>query len=141
MSIKPTKEQIRQLRADNAKYSSYFQEIPFNEWPYGSPPSLTQVWRNRNFLVQVHKEANSLGVSHRVTICRTEVDGNQWKDGISWEEIQTIKDAIGFADHDAVEVYPMRRDIINVANMRHLWIMPTPLLFAWRKQEKEHGQP
>jgi hypothetical protein len=33
---------------------------------------------------------------------------------------------------DAVEVYPPAGDVVNVANMRHLWVLRDRLPFAWR---------
>jgi hypothetical protein len=45
-----------------------------------------------------------------------------------------IKNAVGYQDRDAVEVYPSQTDVVNVSNMRHLWILPEKLDFAWRRQ-------
>ena len=140
MSLNTTKQQRHALREANKHYSSTLEPIPFDRWPTPTPYGLKNVYRSNRYLVQVYMEFRH-GVDYRVTISRTDIDGGRWKDGISWEELQGIKDSIGFADHDAVEVFPVRRDVVNVANMRHLWIMSSPLLFAWRKQEKEHGQP
>ena len=44
------------------------------------------------------------------------------KDGISWDELQRIKNACGFEDRDAVEAYPRQRDVINTGNIRHLYV-------------------
>lgn len=52
----------------------------------------------------------------------------------SWEELQRIKTECGFGEVDAVEVYPQDRDVVNTANIRHLYLMPTPLSFAMRHQ-------
>lgn len=88
------------------------------------------VWRNNRFLVQAFDD----GVGAlRLSICRSELDdkGN-WRDGLTWDELQQIKNAVGFSDFDAVEVYPAEADVVNVANMRHLWVMTEQLKFAWR---------
>ena len=47
-------------------------------------------------------------------------------------KLQEIKNTIGYKDKFAVEVYPAENDIVNVANMRHLWVLPKPLGFEWR---------
>jgi hypothetical protein len=47
--------------------------------------------------------------------------------------LQDIRNAVGFSERDAVEVFPAKNDTVNVANLRHLWIMPEPLAFAWRR--------
>jgi len=60
-------------------------------------------------------------------------DSGGWSDGITWDEMQAIKDGCGFADHDAVEAHPKRSDITNLANMRHLWVVPPKYAqFFWR---------
>lgn len=35
------------------------------------------------------------------------------------------------ANRMAVEIYPEQQNQINVANMRHLWVLPARLDFAW----------
>lgn len=95
----------------------------------GSP---FRVLRSREFLAQIYNENGHV----RISVCRTELDSEgYWKDGISWEELQRIKNECGFADQCAVEVYPPESDVVNVANMRHLWILPEPPAFAWRAKE------
>jgi len=37
-------------------------------------------------------------------------------------------------DADAIEIFPADMDVVNVANMRHLWVMAEPVEFAWRKK-------
>jgi hypothetical protein len=36
-----------------------------------------------------------------------------------------------------VEIYPRDRDIVNIANMRHLWVMAEPLALGWFAAEGE----
>ncbi|HID9686324.1 TPA: DUF7694 domain-containing protein [Citrobacter amalonaticus] len=70
----------------------------------------------------------------RLTVNTTSIaSSGRWKDGISWDALQEIKSAVGYGDRDAVEIYPRDSDVVNVANMRHLWITPEPISFAWRK--------
>ncbi len=56
-----------------------------------------------------------------------------WAANITWEELQAIKNRIGYADKTAVEIFPAEKDTVNVANMRHLWILPESLTFGWKK--------
>lgn len=44
--------------------------------------------------------------------------------------------AAGYGDRDAVEAYPKNSDVVNVANIRHLWILPNhaDLPVFWRKK-------
>ena len=124
--MKPSKDQLRALRADNRKFGSDFVSIPREQWvphPTDHTEKFRQtVWRNRFYLVQHFVESDGM---IRLTINRSDVDRNgEWKDGITWEELQDIKAKVGFADHAAVEVFPPASHCVNVAAMRHLWIVP-----------------
>ena len=96
----------------------------------GQPHGLRQVWRSRYFIAQVFEEPGGVW---RISVSRAMIgDDGRWLDGITWEELQTIKGQVGFADRMAVEIFPPARDVVNVANMRHLWVLAEPLGFAWR---------
>ncbi|WP_438839413.1 DUF7694 domain-containing protein [Helicobacter pylori] len=43
--------------------------------------------------------------------------------------MQRLKNEAGYGEF---EVYPRKGDVINVANMRHLFVMAGSLEFAWR---------
>lgn len=127
-----TREQRRQLMRDNAKQPETLTRVPEWEWP---PCELrnrpTDVWRSRHYLVQ---EYSLTGGVTRLSIARTMMQANgRWVDGLSWDELQDIKRQVGFGDSFAVEVFPKDKDVVNVANMRHLWILPQPLEFAWSR--------
>lgn len=47
-------------------------------------------------------------------------------DGIPWDDLQVMKRLAGYGDDYAIEVYPADRDIVNDANIRHLWVLPYP---------------
>lgn len=130
------KERRHKLRELNKEFGEDFVEIPRDTWPElertiaGSP---IEAHRNKHFLVQIYQEDGC----KRMTVCRTSIgpDG-RWKDGITWDTLQEIKRHMGFGDKDAIEVYPNDVDVINVANMRHLFIMPGPIKCAWRANRK-----
>lgn len=94
-----------------------------------NPP--TRVWRSRGFMVQ---QFERLGQPVRLTIQRTTLraDG-EWMDEITWDDLQRIKREIGYGDRFAVEAYPEDRDVVNIANLRHLWLMSETPAWAWRK--------
>ena len=96
-----------------------FKSIPESEWPEGNrPDNLVKVLLNQNFMVQQYREKNSI----RLSICRVKAKHGKWIDKITWDELQHIKRMIGFGNKYAIEVYPPDENIVNVANMRHLWI-------------------
>jgi len=130
VSIATTREQRRQLERANAKWPAALKEIPRSEWPNQDGPQL-RVLRSREFLVQEFQEEGMALV--RLSVNITAMDGTRWKDGIPWEDLQRLKAEAGYPMHDAVEVYPRATDVVNVANMRHIWILRELLPFAWRK--------
>lgn len=48
----------------------------------------------------------------------------------TWHEMQRIKDEIAGANATAVEVYPPRAEIVDGADMYHLWVLPGRLPFS-----------
>lgn len=122
----------RLMSKANKKWPSHLVLVPRNQWPSEPPPLMFEVWRSSLYLVQLHYAPES---HLRVSVCRTVLtpDGYSWQDGISWDELQSIKRQVGLGDRDAFEVYPADRDVVNVANMRHLWVPPEPLAVTWRE--------
>lgn len=118
------------IHRQSAEYGAVFVEVPRARWPRDLKAVPEKMYRNRRFLVQIFAPARG---ARRLTVCRTEItrDGN-YRDGITWDELQEIKSQMGFGECDAVEVYPPDRDVANVANMRHLWVLDHKLSFVWR---------
>ena len=92
-------------------------------------------FRNRYYLAAIFLDECERETFCRLTVNRTEVlpDGN-WKDGITWDELMDVKRGIGMGDQWMTEIYPPDEEIVNVANMRHLFIVPQPA-FAWVKEK------
>lgn len=57
-------------------------------------------------------------------------------DGVSWDALQWVKGAVGYADCEAVELYPPDDRIVNVANMRHLWVLAPGQLMPFGLDER-----
>lgn len=95
-------------------------------------PTPNRVWLGGEYLVQIY---DAPGGYARLTVSSTKRVGRSWADGIPWDDLQAIKSACGFGSRDAAELYPPTREVVNVANMRHLWLLPEGerLPFGWRK--------
>lgn len=135
MSIVTTRAQRRELERQNAKMPLQLREVPRAEWPLESQRGpISRVWRSRDFLVQEYAEREPVLV--RLSVLRTTLDpkAGRWVDGITWDELQRLKAECGYGSHDALELYPPDRDVVNVANLRHLWVMREPVPFAWRRE-------
>lgn len=102
--------------------------LPRDRWP--DIPTFNrhlpqQVYVSGEFAVQIY-------AAESPAECRLCVYRHDKRDGITWDALQSIKNELGFADRDAVEIYPAAEDLVNVANMRHLWVMAERVSFAWR---------
>jgi len=119
-----TRNQRRLLKKTNMKRSHKLLPVPESMWPNDGVKNRTDVWLSRDFLVQAFKETTSI----RLSVNRTNVQADgRWLDGITWEELQDIKRQVGFGERFAVEVFPADSNLVNVANMRHLWILHKPI--------------
>ena len=125
------------MTSDSSDYpKDRLVDIPSELWPTGRDnydPKRFKVLRNRNFLVQLFNEKDDVV---RVSVTKSQLGmGRTFADGISWDELQDIKRMCGYGNLMAVEVYPRDVDIINVANMRHLWVLPEILDIGWFSKE------
>ena len=128
--MNPSRQQRRALEKEYAKLPPFLRQVPADLWENFKPPDLIEVWRSRGFLVQIYAEPNEY---QRMSVCRSTHNGDSWADHVTWDELMRLKRECGRGDRDAVEVFPADRDVVNVANMRHLFFPPIDLPFKWRK--------
>lgn len=58
-------------------------------------------------------------------------------DGISWDELQAMKNLVAGEDETCIEVFPPAGEVVNDANIRHLWVVskiPEGCDLAWSKR-------
>lgn len=96
-----------------------FQTSPFGELS-------DQCWEGSGFVAALF----SFQGASRLSIARIDFS----PEPLSWEDLQSVKSKCGFGMLDAVEVYPRDCDIVNTGNVRHLYLMLTPIPFAMRVQ-------
>lgn len=118
------------LAAQNSLFPLHLVRMPI---PGLMPPGeeLAELWRSRDFLVQVYMPR---GGGQQVSVNRTAItrDG-EWVAAIRWDDLQQIKREIGRGEQQAVELYPADTNVVNIANIRHIWLLDAPLPFEWRK--------
>ena len=131
--MNPTRSEIRALEAENRRQPKELRRVPESEWPPMVPPGLIEAWRSRGFLVQVYDAPEG---AVRLSVCRTSVRsaGDRWGDLISWDDLQRLKSECGRGWMAAVEIFPPDSHVVNVANMRHLWILKAPPPFMWTRR-------
>lgn len=88
-------------------------------------------WKSRDFSAVAWK-IEQPGVVCRLSVNRMDLDPNtgSFLAGITWDQLYQIKNQCGFAGNDAVEVYPAADKLVNVSNMRHLWVLEHRLRFS-----------
>ncbi len=128
-----TRNQRRIMEKANAEWPFELRLIPRDLWPSNPQHEVLEVWRSRGFLVQICPEPNGYV---RMSVCRTTRNADSWDDLITWDELMVLKRECGRGDQDALEIYPADRDVVNVANMRHLFFPPTPVTFKWTDHEQ-----
>ena len=124
------------LAVQNREYPATMTEIPEKAWPFETgDPRLTnppkRAWRSSRFIACLYAEPEKTAL--RLSICRATLNDNgQFDDQLTWDELQQIKSERGFGAYDAVEIYPADADVVNVSNMRHLWLLDYLSPYAWR---------
>lgn len=123
-------------KAEAAMRPELLTEIPKDQWPPSyrlGPNAPVKAWASRKYLAQLYDVGACEGrTGMRLSVCRvTLLESGHWEENLTWEELMQVKREIGCGDMYAVEVYPRDDDIVNVANLRHLWILATPLSIGW----------
>ena len=125
-----TRQQRKALEKENLRWPEKLVLLRDATLPPHQDPKFFCAMRSRQFLVQLFSEPRGI---IRLSASRSILRGDGlWEDGITWDELQRLKAEAGYGDRFAVEVYPADTDVVNVGNLRHLWILPEPLEFAWR---------
>lgn len=130
MSRQITHDQRMRLEQNNTQFPEALSRIHDPEIGASSRAPL-RVWRSRRFLVQMFEAP--MPAMARLTINRTSLDSEGgWLQDITWDDIQRLKGEAGFGDMWAVEIYPADKDVVNRANMRHIFLLPEAPAFGWK---------
>lgn len=74
---------------------------------------------NDFYSVQVYENQNAWGTI--LHLCLRRHDGQP---DISWQDKQRIKNELVGAERVAVEVFPAVSELVDSANLYHLWVLP-----------------
>lgn len=100
-----------------------------------------EIKRIRKFIAEVNQRFGEKFVEiprEEIGRCQygtTIKDDGSFDDGISWDRIQQIKSAVGFGDYWGLEVFPTDKTLVNVSNIRHIWLFEERPPFAWSGEE------
>lgn len=131
---------IADMHAQCAQYPvGQLVEVARDDWPADvtPPPNLQRVWRDRRYLVQQYSDGGTIRLSVNIVASKSASSLDRWVDGIPWDELQRIKNQCGYQDLCAVELFPPEASVINVANIRHLWLLREPPAFMWGAKARE----
>lgn len=118
------------LYKENRNWPTHLVDVPKSDWPEERGQyTRSRVMRSRYWLVQQDTAPSGFV---RLAINRTTLgDDGMWEEDITWDELMTVKREAGFGDQWAVEVCPPDNAIVNVANIRWLWILPAKPPFTF----------
>lgn len=133
--MKLLKAKRQALKEQNSKFGPTLREVFREDWPEEALHRADQplrVWQSKDFSVQLWQDRGHM----RLTVCRTAINSDGgWKDGITWDELNRLKEEAGLGHLWAIEIYPPTEQVVNVANMRHLWLLHSAPTCAWVKPE------
>lgn len=86
------------------------------------PEELKAAWRSPTYLVFHYQR----GEMERLSVQYSVENLAGHADNIRWDVLQSIKNALGFADRWAVELYPSQDEEKEGIAFRHLWFVPRP---------------
>lgn len=89
------------------------------DYPH-TPKGLLRACLNTVYSVQFFQHTTEWGVVDHLMVRRH--DGQPIR---SWSDMQAIKDSLMGPERVAVEVYPAAADLVDSANIYHLWVVPT----------------
>jgi hypothetical protein len=127
---------VKYLETQRRDFSLCMSKVAISDWPpsfASMPRPPVMVFRSRDFLACFYDDLNGY---LRMSVQRvTQFGDGNWKDGITWDDLQRVKGQCGFSESWMVESYPPDSEIVNVANIRHLFLLTEAPPFAWRKKE------
>ena len=93
--------------------------------PAKSPHWAVQVWKLRHSELQGTPWEGSYRVSVRCSTATKpeQYDKKKFCPVVGWDDLQAIKEHL-FPGQIAVEIYPPPSELVNVAHMRWLWVLP-----------------
>lgn len=103
------------------------EELRRDEWPLmlGIESVPLRVWRSRDYLAVLYEQRADGNRRLTVNSLRRDPHG-RWRDGITWDELQRVKDECLGPETWCVEVYPAESALVNENNQRHLWVLDGP---------------
>lgn len=112
-------------------------EVPMEEWPVVVAMTCRplRVWQSRDYLAVLYEEP---GGQRRLSVnsVRRNPQG-MWRDGITWDELQRVKDECLGPETWCAEAYPAESALVRESNIRHLFVMDGKPEWSWDLKEEK----
>jgi hypothetical protein len=95
-----------------------------------------QVWTNATPVCNDTPWAGTLMVAIKHTAAKTssQFARREFSKPITWDDMQAIKDYF-WPDQIAIEIFPPHDKIVNVADIRWMWVLPKGAILPFNLQE------
>lgn len=113
----------RRLNRDIGKEGEWKKEYSPKEKQVGAGwfGEMDRVYSNKKYSVMIRTVVTDWGVIEHAAI--RNVSGTD----IPWKEKQRIKNEIFGEEYTAIEVFPKESELVDEANMYHLWVFPSAI--------------
>ena len=96
--------------------------------PYSShPQDIEHIYRSKKYTVILWKQGidPTLLMGQKISISRNEWDSKsrRYVGDIVFDEIMEIKREMGLGEEKCIEFYPKDSELVDLANMRHIWVI------------------
>lgn len=108
----------------NVATGRHMRELEDHEWPFMPCLETTplRVWTSNEYIAVLYRQNYDGKKRLTVNMLKKGRDGRH-RDGITWDELQRIKNECLGDDVWCAEMYPAKSDVINNQNQRHLWLL------------------
>jgi len=130
--MRPNRRERRARRSSIVRTHSKrsgWQRLPIDRAVLDRHPAcapISRIHANETYSVQVYELETEWGQVDHLIVRR-----HDERPVRSWGDLQAIKDEICSPDRTAVEVFPPADDLVDQANLYHLWVLPTGFLLPF----------
>lgn len=99
-----------------------WKDLPVSDRWRAAFPACGEIQRftiDRVFSVQVYENRTDWGIVDHLLIRRHDQAPIRL-----WTDLQRIKNEVAGTDRTAIEVFPAEPDLVDQANLYHLWVLP-----------------
>lgn len=112
--------------------------VPERLRQYPALEGMRAAWVNDHYSVQVFDTTSHWGDVIHLVVRR--VDGWVVTSRRHWADLQRIKNELVGEDRIAVEVYPKAEEVMDSANLYHLWVLPVDMVLPFGLHERWDGR-